>query len=293
MENKIIEIVSDLYNYYEFPYGNRNKIKDIIHKEDQLYNELTLEELESIYTKYKTLYENQQDFSNHEIILFNDKNLSIIRRIFLRIYKQMLQIYVPENNSKDMLLIGDKKLSMKIDKNLYNNAKEELKFKISSKIELRFLDLLLYDENLFMKQKMNIIHKSMFINPYLEEELINNNFDVDNLIEKENLLFKELWDIFKTFYIEEMYTTSCNRLLNEIYIMRSKLDINKPFNSYIRSIYLRSLLCNLDNSSIQKTLSEIEEDNFDIFNEEGELNVKYALSRIETDRAFMNKKYKK
>lgn len=292
-EDSLFEIAHKIYNVYSELPLNIDELKKLIKEEDELYNKMSYEELTDYVLKIKIYYQFQQEYSDHELLFLNNKDFLVVRRLFLKIFNRMNNniIWV---NEKDFNSI---KVLDKLDNNLYLfttpeipvSSTYELAEKISAQIEIKFLNLLMHDDELFINQKFFFLHHMMFVNPYVEKELLKENMNIESYIQKENNFYENLWNYKKELYNQTLTDYCIENIQKEICMMRSKFDIGKPTNSQIRSLFLRSLLCNLNREYIDRIQIEMNDDSYDIYNIDGENKVKEAFSKVTDDKRYIKK----
>lgn len=179
MNNDLFMITNDIYNLYNNLSFDINELKDLINKENELYNYLSFDELCEI---------------RHYYINNETTNKDISKRIINKTDQIIINNYFDEyfiNNFDHLQYSKETEKSIIIYINTFKRDLFYLNIYFLNKYINKngHLGDIVYLKNNIIKEYMNnIILKNSFIHPNIESELINNNFNFDDIYLNSNLI---------------------------------------------------------------------------------------------------------
>lgn len=273
---KLFTMYKGIYDSYDI--NNISKLKELNKLEEQEYDKLDFDSLNDLYNfVYGISYVSMDyDLDNYEILLYTDKFGFIIRRMINKLAKKMDEINIENFDNVN---------------EVYDIAMNELKDKIITIIEVKFLYFLSLND-IVDKNKMEMYIKIMsFIDLDFEEKIINCGKDLYKLVENEDQLYNNLWnlDFIKNDYTNYLHSYTKEAITKDIAIMYSNRDLNNSYNTKVREIYLRTLFNYLDENTLSDINYKLYEDEFDSYNLEGQEAVKRAFRAISKDKELIKK----
>ena len=257
--------INNLKNSQEYIYLI-NKLKQEINIENNKYKNanLTTEQKTKIIELLAS-NPNSSKKDNIDTIINQQDNDLITRRVFnILVNQTVTNIDYTKNNIPTELLefINAHNLSIndnKINKEINNYTKIQLA--ISNDINLVFLSILQDNLNLwkYSQYKNNLLksfYSTLFINKNIEEQLINNNFNIDNNVYISSKLINDLlnsnstiYNIISSILVEPQLDSHISNLLKIKDTEYNYPSIN--IYSILTECYIRSLLTFLTNERVQ------------------------------------------
>lgn len=257
--------INNLKNSQEYIYLI-NKLKEEINVENNKYKNANLTTEQKIkIIELLASNPNSSRKDNIDTIINQQDNDLITRRVFnILINQTITNIDYTKNNIPTELLefIKDYNLSIndnKINKEINNYTKIQLA--ISNDINLVFLSILQDNLNLwkYSQYKNNLLksfYSTLFINKDIEEQLINNNFNIDNNVYISSKLINDLlnsnstiYNIISSILVEPQLDSHISNLLKIKDTEYNYPSIN--IYSILTECYIRSLLTFLTNERVQ------------------------------------------
>lgn len=257
--------INNLKNSQEYIYLI-NKLKEEINIENNKYKNANLTTEQK--TKIIELLANNPNSSrkdNIDTIINQQDNDLITRRVFnILINQTITNIDYTKNNIPTELLEFIKDYNLSINDNKINkeiNNYTQIQLAISNDINLVFLSILQDNLNLwkYSQYKNNLLksfYSALFINKNIEEQLINNNFNIDNNVYISSKLINDLlksnstiYNIISSILVEPQLDSHISNLLKIKDTEYNYPSIN--IYSILTECYIRSLLTFLTNERVQ------------------------------------------
>jgi len=257
--------INNLKNSQEYIYLI-NKLKQEINVENNKYKNanLTTEQKTKIIELLAS-NPNSSRKDNIDTIINQQDNDLITRRVFnILINQTITNINYTKNNIPTELLEFIKEYNIPINDNKINkeiNNYTQIQLAISNDINLVFLSILQDNLNLwkYSQYKNNLLksfYSTIFINKNIEEQLINNNFNIDNNVYISSKLINDLlksnstiYNIISSILVEPQLDSHISNLLKIKDTEYNYPSIN--IYSILTECYIRSLLTFLTNERVQ------------------------------------------
>lgn len=243
-----------------------NKLKQEIIKENNKYKNANLtSEQKTIIIELLATNPKSYKKDNIDTIINQQNNDLITRRVFnILINQTITNIDYTKNHIPNKLLellntCGLSTNDNKSYKEINNYTKIQLA--ISNDINLLFLSILQENINLwkysqYKNNLLNAFYSTLFINKDIEEQLINNNFNIENNIYMNSKLTNDLlkynsiiYNIITSLLVEPLIDTHITNLLKIKDTEYNYPSIN--IYSILTECYIRSLLTFLPQDKIQ------------------------------------------
>ena len=243
-----------------------NRLKQEIIKENNKYKNANLTTEQK--TKIIELLANNHNSSKKEninLIINQQDNDLITRRVFNILVNQTFTNidYTKKNISTNLLKLQNSyDLSINNNKNCKEiNNYTKIQIAISNDIYLVFLNILeetlnLWKYSQYKKDLLKSFYSTLFINKNIEEQLINNNFNINDNIYISSKLINDLlksnstiYNIITSISVEPQLETHIQNLLNIKDYEYNYPSIN--IYSILTECYIKSLLTFLPNDRIQ------------------------------------------
>ena len=257
--------INNLKNSQEYIYLI-NKLKQEINVENNKYKNanLTTEQKTKIIELLAS-NPNSSRKDNIDTIINQQDNDLITRRVFnILINQTITNINYTKNNIPTELLEFINAYNIPINDNKINkeiNNYTQIQLAISNDINLVFLSILQDNLNLwkYSQYKNNLLksfYSTIFINKNIEEQLINNNFNIDNNVYISSKLINDLlksnstiYNIISSILVEPQLDSHISNLLKIKDTEYNYPSIN--IYSILTECYIRSLLTFLTNERVQ------------------------------------------
>jgi len=257
--------INNLKNSQEYIYLI-NKLKQEINVENNKYKNanLTTEQKTKIIELLAS-NPNSSRKDNIDTIINQQDNDLITRRVFnILINQTVTNIDYTKNNIPTELLEFINAYNIPINDNKINkeiNNYTQIQLAISNDINLVFLSILQDNLNLwkYSQYKNNLLksfYSTLFINKNIEEQLINNNFNIDNNVYISSKLINDLlksnstiYNIISSILVEPQLDSHISNLLKIKDTEYNYPSIN--IYSILTECYIRSLLTFLTNERVQ------------------------------------------
>jgi len=257
--------INNLKNSQEYIYLI-NKLKQEINVENNKYKNanLTTEQKTKIIELLAS-NPNSSRKDNIDTIINQQDNDLITRRVFnILINQTVTNIDYTKNNIPTELLEFINAYNIPINDNKINkeiNNYTQIQLAISNDINLVFLSILQDNLNLwkYSQYKNNLLksfYSTIFINKNIEEQLINNNFNIDNNVYISSKLINDLlksnstiYNIISSILVEPQLDSHISNLLKIKDTEYNYPSIN--IYSILTECYIRSLLTFLTNERVQ------------------------------------------
>lgn len=280
---ELFDIASDLFNEYSVELKN---------EEDNVYEELNIIQLKALQMSlnFASKKYDLQKYNDYEKCLL-DQELIVLNRVINK--TNMYLDKIMENDNKNNIFFGD--IYIKNNNNLQRISNiygtfNKFSQKIISQIDMKFMYLLKHDNELPNKEKDIMSWRMLYINPYIEEEIITNNKLLKDCIinneqnnNKMDELNKYLYNDFIDYYSKEELKNIFDIVL---YSKNPDVEVLK-----FSELYARTILNYLPEDKIKKI-----EDEFDYIkcinkniNNSRFNYIKNALNSIEKDKELIKK----
>lgn len=280
---ELFDIASDLFNEYSVELKN---------EEDNVYEELNIIQLKALQMSlnFASKKYDLQKYNDYEKCLL-DQELIVLNRVINK--TNMYLDKIMENDNKNNIFFGD--IYIKNNNNLQRISNiygtfNKFSQKIISQIDMKFMYLLKHDNVLSNKDKDTMSWRMLYINPYIEEEIITNNKLLKDCIinneqnnNKMDELNKYLYNDFIDYYSKEELKNIFDIVL---YSKNPDVEVLK-----FSELYARAILNYLPEDKIKKI-----EDEFDYIkcinkniNNSRFNYIKNALNSIEKDKELIKK----
>lgn len=252
MNNNIIDIYTNLYQLTKITFNLYQKLSKSYDNNYNKYLKLLKLQIMIEKTYYNTLTNNEillellDMINNNSLYEFNIPSIMILtdietnsELINYRIYKNILQILKRDSNYFITSLDDDLKI--------YSSNEESTNY-------LKEITIMLEKEEtrntLSQLQYYNITKlKYLFINPLIEEEIINNDFNIQSNNFNDNISLPNKYDVFKNYIYSKYGLNHCFELIEEmIYLSNDpELDIydNESYGYNCLNLFQISLKTNL------------------------------------------------
>lgn len=275
-------------------YNSLNKEELIKNKkiEKEILNQVDTNTLYKMHNDISDLEESKKldNLDDYEILLYeNDSNI-IIRRVFNSIsYTTLSRPFYEEFNRvygiEDTLVLNNQYTFVS---KISNNSILELVCKMYSNISMKFL-LFLKNSELTDYHIQYIINKMSFIDVHIEDKLIENDFNVDECVKKEDELYDNLWENNKQLYKHYLQEYCINYIDQSVLKLISSVDQYSNYNVKIRGAYLRSLLNYLDDDLISEIYNNYNSVDLNSINKNGEYEVYKSFKKATEDKELIKK----
>ena len=283
----IRKISKNIYNSYYI--NDFNKLEYLIKDEKEFYENLDDDEIKKTidYLKALSTKKDIDLYEDYEIVLYNNEEELIIRRIINKLNQICnKKINYNDNSEKEVIELKPNLTLILPNSDMFLS---ELYCKLIANIDIKYLFFIINNNELEYTKKQNIFINTLFINPYLEDAILNPVINLEELIKNEDDLYNNLWEYIKDIYQEYLEDYCRNNILLNISMMVSEIDLNNESNVVARSIYLRTLFNYLSREKLEEINYNYNEEERTIYNFLGEEYIKKAFKTIEKDKIQIEK----
>lgn len=280
-------IISTNWLFELFRSNNYDECKSLIEEEKNFYNDLNFLALDTLLYIVDNLEKKQKinEDENFELAMYNEKQTMLIRRInnmSLQYYDRCQEVFLP---IQTIQVEDNKYIKMRNTEGALN----ELGRKILTSIEVKFLYLLLVNDQISDTKKSLIMFNMMFINPVLQDKIFNKQIILESYVKDEDVLYNSLWNKVKEIHDIELGNYCFNFSKELMRVMVSDYDIDNEENVLVRETYLRALFNYLGEETLEQLNYEYNSGEYKIVNQFGDKCVRDAFKSINKDTEMINK----
>ncbi len=277
--NELYVLAGNIYEEYE---------ENLKNEEDLKYNNLDILTLKRLQITLSILLKNSFKYDEYEICLLDDDSIilsRILNKTNLYLDKSAEELNIRKSYFCDLYSFKDDKLTFL--SNVYGKY-NSLSEKIMADIEMKYMYLLKNDDNMSNEMKNLLSYNLAFINPYIENVVVDNKTNIKEYIKNEDQRYNEMDDSSKYLYDDfiEFYT---NYTLNKTI---SKMLTDKKMSekvAKINSIFMRSIFLYMNESEIEKLKYKYRYTNPTLVSQNGYECMMDAFQKVESDKELIKK----
>ena len=262
--------------------------EELKHEEDLKYSEIDVLTLKKLQISLSVILNKLLEYDSYEICLLDDDTIilsRILNKTNLYLDKILNNFNIRNSYFCDVYRKKDNKLLFL--SNVYGTY-NSLSERIMADIEMKFMYLLKQDEKMSDEMKNMLSYNLTFINPYIENVVIDNKTNILDYIKLEDQRYNEmdeldkyLHDDFIEFYIQHTLNKTINKMLT-----------NKKMTerlSQIKSLSLRALFLYMSEYELDKLKYQYKNTNPSLVSKFGYEGLMDSLKKIESDRELIKK----
>lgn len=291
MLKKLLYSMYDLNEMLLYNFNNTEVHDSIVEIEKHNFSQFNLRVLKILQDTLEKILINTDNFykNEFEIAVENQDEALIFKRIYNQVNRyinnyiknedgtQPVAIYLYKYHDNNVSFLDDLGGSISVlEENMIND------------IDVKFLFLLIDNTMVRPQLKKNMLINSLFVNPNLDERLVNYK---DNMIEQlkyEDYAYEKLDDFMKHTYDTYLYDYSLNTLKDIFYTLLTNTKISGE-NLKLYEIYIRSVFSGLDIETLEQLNYSFNDMNVNIMNKDGEETIRRAFRKIDTDKTLIRK----